>query len=239
MDYIQLVIEEANRRAPEFPQDYKGQSIFVRSTINVLVVDVINDLAQQGVIPAKFAKRAVQAVSWQNDNDNVLSFWRLQDMFARERAERRNKRPSIGTLKYYVVDNRYDSGLRSGEKRVALRVRHASQAKHIDPQYYKVVKTKYRVAKLTNQQKDTLLDKMEQKLHASAYADTFRGKVFYRVHGKEHRIPQNKRDVIIERLAGIYKDARQQIMITESINATLTVSQPWIEIANVIGEKVV
>lgn len=239
MDYIQLVIEEANRRVPKFPQDYKEQSIFVRSTINVLVVDVINDLAQQGVIPAKFAKRAVQAVSWQNDNDNVMSFWRLQDMFARERAERRNKRPSIGTLKYYVVDNRYDSGLRSGEKRVALRVRHASQAKHIDPQYYKVVKTKYRVVKLTNQQKDTLLDKMEQKLHASAYADTFRDKVFYRVHGKEHRIPQNKRDVIIERLAGIYKDARQQIMITESINATLTVSQPWIEIANVIGEKVV
>lgn len=239
MDYIQLVIEEANRRVPEFPLDYKKQSIFLRSTVNLLVVDVINDLEQQGVIPAKFAKRAVQAVSWQNDNDNVLSFWRLQDMFARERAERRNKRPSVGTLKYYVVDNRYDSGLRNGEKRVALRVRHASQAKHINPQYYEVVKTKYRTTKLTDRQKDTLLGTMEQKLRASAYADTFRGKVFYRVHGKEHRIPLVLRDVIIEQLAGIYKDARQQITITKSINATLTVSQPWIEIANVIGEKVV
>ena len=234
MDYIQLVIEEANRRVPEFPLDYKKQSIFLRSTVNLLVVDVINDLEQQGVIPAKFAKRAVQAVSWQNDNDNVLSFWRLQDMFARERAERRNKRPSIGTLKYYVVDNRYDS-----EKRVALRVRHASQAKHIDPQYYKVVKTKYRVVKLTNQQKDTLLDKMEQKLHASAYADTFRNKVFNRVYNEEYRIPQNRLDEKVERLACIYQEVRNHILIKKPINASMTVSQPWIEIANVIGEKVV
>jgi len=248
--YITQIIREASKRAPIFGlgeivdgvTGYKGRQVTRKSTLNRFVQDVVDDLASEGKIPAKFARRAKQAISWQNDTDNAEILSRRKDGIAIDLRHRKSKgRPALGYMKYYLAPKMKGFGEPTDQMELAFRTRNRrnmfSHSKPDERFWNTFTVVSNPKSKVTKPSAERMIRETKQKLQQAGYDNKLRERKFGVVvqNGKRvaQRIPQNKRDKIIQSLASIYNDERRRIPMRAHIADNVRARKPWKDIANV------
>lgn len=252
--YITQIIKEASKRAPIFGlgeivdgvTGYKGRQVTRKSTLNRFVQDVVDDLASEGKIPVKFARRAKQAISWQNDTDNADILSRRKDGIAIELRHRKSKgRPALGSMKYYLAP-KMGYGESPNEMQLLLRGRNRGNMffrSKPDERFWNMFTVVGNPkAKVTKPNAERMIRETKQKLQQAGYDNKLREREFGVVtqNGKRvvQRIPQNKRDKIIQSLASIYDDERRRIPMRAHIANNVRARKPWKDIANTIDDAI-
>lgn len=234
--YITRVIREAIKRAPQVDAGemrrvmrgatqgridlgkHNGSSLQVRNTYNRFMKDLVQEMASEGKIPEKFARRAKEAISWQNDVDNAFMLRRAQGVLQSQKEYRQSRsRPRLGHMKYYYLPD-----TRKGKEPDALtlmfraRNRKGSPLKgipHNDKLWdaYTII-TPTKKLKRTEIPTKRLLEDMQGKIKREGYRNEVNAKTFSSGLNPS-RVPQNRRDKKIAELAEVYATARQKIPV--------------------------